>query len=452
METLRILSTNYSGQSANITFSPATGGTQVISGITIPYDFTDDFVFGDYSVFFPSFNNTCPLNVPVPPPSISPTGITEFENVILTGNSVVQGASFIWTLTDFYDTTDTLVSSYTGNPLTEGYFTSTGDTNVRLDVVLGDYTGTTTDFVVNELQLRPIIFASGENTQNAQYSYDGISWSSTTLTNSGNWNGGIIKNNVIVVTNSARNIQTNKVNVSENAINWSGVSIASDARFNQLVYSEFLGNIIISSSSEATNDGFYTTNGVNWSGFTYPTTATRALLSDELNNQVIIATGYLSGFGLRKSNDLVNWTILETGTRYEACLWNETLGISVFFDTASGGKITNDATNLTGITTNLGGTLTNASASYRKSDGRMMVVSYQTDVARVSDDGINWSASTLPSGYGGYIGLDYSEETNQFVVVSRDGTPMTSPDGFTWTIRTGASSFDCRNVATGLII
>jgi len=406
-------------------------------------------------IYYPRFRKRRdiePSPPPVPPPSISPTGITEFENVFLSGNSVVQGASFIWTLTDFYDTTDTLVSSYTGNPLTEGYFTSTGDTNVRLDVVLGDYTGTTTDFVVNERQLRPIIFASGENTQTAQYSYDGLSWSSTTLTNSGNWEAVMIKNNVIVVGNSARNIQNNKVNVSENAINWSGVSIASNARFTCFAYSEFLGDIIIASSFETTNNGFYTTNGVNWSGFTYPTTSTLCLLSDELNNEVIIATGYFSGFSIRKTNDLINWTTLETGTRYEACLSNETLGISIFIDGSGGGKITNDATNLTGITTNLGGTLKSSSISYRKSDGRMIIVTFETDEARVSDDGINWSASTLPSGYGGYIGVNYSEETNQFVVVSRDGTPMTSPDGFTWTIRTGAASFDCRNVSSGLII
>lgn len=66
MDTIRINSTNYSGQTADITFSPATGGTQVISGITIPYDFTSNFVYGDYSVYFTSYDKTCPLNVPVP--------------------------------------------------------------------------------------------------------------------------------------------------------------------------------------------------------------------------------------------------------------------------------------------------------------------------------------------------------------------------------------------------
>ena len=150
MDTIRILSTNYSGQSANITFSPATGGTQVISGITIPYDFTDDFVYGDYSVFFTAYGNSCPLNVPVPSPTLSQTGATQYENVVLSASSVLDGADYIWTLTDFYSTGDTQVSSYTGQTLPEGYFTSTGNTNVRLDVVLGSLTSTTTDFSVVE--------------------------------------------------------------------------------------------------------------------------------------------------------------------------------------------------------------------------------------------------------------------------------------------------------------
>ena len=149
MDTIRILSTNYSGQSANITFSPATGGTEVISGITIPYDFTDDFVFGDYSVFFTAYGNTCPLNVPVPDPVLSQTGATQYENVVLSASSVLDGGTYIWTLTDFYSTGDTQISSYTGQTLIEGYFTSTGNTNVRLDVVLGSATATTTDFSVS---------------------------------------------------------------------------------------------------------------------------------------------------------------------------------------------------------------------------------------------------------------------------------------------------------------
>ncbi len=53
---IKIKSTNYSGQTANITFTPDTGGTQSVSGVTIPYTWNIGYIDGDYDVFFPSFN------------------------------------------------------------------------------------------------------------------------------------------------------------------------------------------------------------------------------------------------------------------------------------------------------------------------------------------------------------------------------------------------------------
>lgn len=145
-----IKSNNYSGFTTDITFSPATGGTEVINNAVIPYEFDTTFPYGDYSIYIQSFGNTCPLNVPVPNPTISPTGATQYQNVILSGDSVLDGGDYIWTLTDFYDVSGNTISSYTGQTLIQGYFTSSGATNVRLDVVLGSYTATTTDFVVSE--------------------------------------------------------------------------------------------------------------------------------------------------------------------------------------------------------------------------------------------------------------------------------------------------------------
>lgn len=60
---IKIKSTNYSGQTANITFTPDTGGTQSVSGVTIPYTWNISYIDGDYDVFFPSFNKTCELTV-----------------------------------------------------------------------------------------------------------------------------------------------------------------------------------------------------------------------------------------------------------------------------------------------------------------------------------------------------------------------------------------------------
>ena len=148
---IRILSTNYSGYSTDITFSAATGGTQVITGATIPYDFVTDYPYGDYSIYIPSFNNTCTLNVPVPiyEANISPSGATQYENVILSASTDLTNPTFVWTLSNFYDTSDTPVSSYTGQTLTEGYFTSTGSSNVTLVVTGDEGSATGTTFTVS---------------------------------------------------------------------------------------------------------------------------------------------------------------------------------------------------------------------------------------------------------------------------------------------------------------
>jgi len=183
----RIKSDNFNGETVNITFTPDTGGTINITGVVIPYDYVSDYPYGDYSIFIPSANKSCPLNVPnpvatptptitptstvtptptitssstptptpTPSPSlfdanvsISPTGATQYENVILTGSTNISSPTYIWSLTGFTDTSGNTISSYTGNPLTEGYFTSTGSSNVLLSVTGTEGSGTSTSFEV----------------------------------------------------------------------------------------------------------------------------------------------------------------------------------------------------------------------------------------------------------------------------------------------------------------
>lgn len=94
-----------------------------------------------------------PSPTPLPPSvevSISPTGTTQYENVVLTASTTGTSPTFVWTLTDFYDTTDSPVSSYTGSVVTEGYFTSTGSSNVSVVVTCDEGSGSTSSFVVSE--------------------------------------------------------------------------------------------------------------------------------------------------------------------------------------------------------------------------------------------------------------------------------------------------------------
>lgn len=87
---------------------------------------------------------TCSAETPCPPTppisyevSISPTGATQYENVILSASTNLSSPTFVWSLTDFFDTSGNTISSYTGSVLTEGYFTSTGSSNVSV-VATGD--------------------------------------------------------------------------------------------------------------------------------------------------------------------------------------------------------------------------------------------------------------------------------------------------------------------------
>jgi len=63
MDTLKIISNNYNGQTAVITYYPDTGGTINIGTVTLPYDYVAPYFYGTYSLFFPAFGSTCTLFV-----------------------------------------------------------------------------------------------------------------------------------------------------------------------------------------------------------------------------------------------------------------------------------------------------------------------------------------------------------------------------------------------------
>ena len=77
MPTIRINSTNYSGVTCNISFTGCTGNTDTITGVTLPYDYTTSNYEGSYSVYFPVYDKTCPLDItcasPTPSVSVTPT-------------------------------------------------------------------------------------------------------------------------------------------------------------------------------------------------------------------------------------------------------------------------------------------------------------------------------------------------------------------------------------------
>ena len=54
-----ISSSNFSGQTADITFYPDTGGTINIGSQVLPYTFVTDYYYGSYEIYFSSYPKTC---------------------------------------------------------------------------------------------------------------------------------------------------------------------------------------------------------------------------------------------------------------------------------------------------------------------------------------------------------------------------------------------------------
>lgn len=63
MSGIRIKSNNYYGETCNIMFTGLTGNTATVYDVTLPYDFEIDDIYGEYSIYFPSFSKTCTLTV-----------------------------------------------------------------------------------------------------------------------------------------------------------------------------------------------------------------------------------------------------------------------------------------------------------------------------------------------------------------------------------------------------
>jgi hypothetical protein len=72
--TLEILTTNYSGQIADIVFSPCTGGTINLGNQVLPYNYVSEYIYGEYELTFSAYGGSqCFLSIPCPSPTPTPT-------------------------------------------------------------------------------------------------------------------------------------------------------------------------------------------------------------------------------------------------------------------------------------------------------------------------------------------------------------------------------------------
>ena len=70
---IQILTTNYSGETAQITFTPCSGGTIDLGNQVLPYNYESENYQGSYSLYFSAFTKTCTFDIPCPTLEPTPT-------------------------------------------------------------------------------------------------------------------------------------------------------------------------------------------------------------------------------------------------------------------------------------------------------------------------------------------------------------------------------------------
>jgi hypothetical protein len=73
---IQILTTNYSGETAHITFTPCSGGTIDLGNQVLPYNYESENYLGSYSLYFSAFTRTCTFEIPCPTSTPTPTPLS----------------------------------------------------------------------------------------------------------------------------------------------------------------------------------------------------------------------------------------------------------------------------------------------------------------------------------------------------------------------------------------
>lgn len=158
---IRILSSNLSGLTTNVTYLPQTGGTINLGEQILPFNYISDYVYGVYNCYVPLYGYTYSLEVlgPTPTPTVTttptttPTPTLEPLNLTLfteyTPGSII--ASYTLVLNRSYSeeinvTFENILNLYSGSPITifTGVTVSSGSlsgqTIVTIDEDYNNYT------------------------------------------------------------------------------------------------------------------------------------------------------------------------------------------------------------------------------------------------------------------------------------------------------------------------
>ena len=135
-----IFSDNLSGQTANVTFFPCSGGTIDLGEQVFPFTYYTDYWYGTYDCYVPMYAYTYTIDVPclTPTPTVSPTNTPTVTPTVTTTTTP--------TYTPTPSTTATIGLTPTATPTnTESPTQTPSGSNSPLRFVFNVYTGTTSE-------------------------------------------------------------------------------------------------------------------------------------------------------------------------------------------------------------------------------------------------------------------------------------------------------------------
>jgi hypothetical protein len=87
-----IFSENLSGLTTNVTFYPCSGGTISLGDQVFPFNYVDDYYFGQFDCYVPLYDYNYILEIPCPPPTyeLIPTGELLYDIIPLDNLSALD--------------------------------------------------------------------------------------------------------------------------------------------------------------------------------------------------------------------------------------------------------------------------------------------------------------------------------------------------------------------------
>jgi hypothetical protein len=392
-----------------------------------------------------------PFPSPTPTPSITPsptaTPVTPTPTPSITSSPTPTPS-----ITSSVTPTPTITSSPTATPTT----TPTNTPTITPTITLTPTQTLTPTPSSTPLPPEPVedfwIYAATTSDNSADYpnglySNSAESWTgyTTNAEQPKRLNSAVYNNGLFVVTTDANTTTFDAVRYSYDGIDFSASSSKVGQRGLKIIYVDYLEQFMFVGTQRIS--GFTASNddviAGNWTSFIQPINDGSVNIFKDLTNNQVIMTDRFGGI-YTMDNDFNTWTLQDGSlTGITSGIHNIVFGKSYVFKTLSDTLYDSvDNINWSSSTRNDVGLISRNAVSYRDTDGRMLLVG--STGGTITDDGINWSATTLPvtTSGGTWITSYYADGADLFIIGANDGSLATSPDGLDWTIRTNPKGYD----------